>query len=107
VAIISNQGAIKLQDKSKISQKESLGLTNFKNQVTSVLRQLELPINLYAATGQDKYRKPRTGMWKELLEDQDLQALGAADLSNSFFVGDAAGRARTDIRRKDHSSSDL
>lgn len=47
---------------------------------------------MYAATSRDIYRKPRSGMWRELLDDYDLDAAGAIDLENSFFVGDAGGR---------------
>ena len=81
-------------------------LTNFKGQLSSILTQLDFPIGVYAATGQDKYRKPRTGMWQEMLEDYDLQAEGAVDLAGSFYIGDAAGREETDKRKKDHATSD-
>ena len=81
-------------------------LTNLKSQVSSVLKQLDLPVSIYAATGQDKYRKPRIGMWEEVLEDHDLRAAGAVDMANSFYIGDAAGREKTDNRRKDHATSD-
>ncbi|EXJ77494.1 hypothetical protein A1O3_09720 [Capronia epimyces CBS 606.96] len=106
VVILSNQGNISLKDNPKSLQKDTASLTNLKAQVTAIFRQLDLPISIYAATGQDRYRKPRTGMWEEVLENYDLQAAGAVDLSNSFYVGDAAGRAKTDKRRKDHSTSD-
>ncbi|KAJ5672342.1 hypothetical protein N7507_001469 [Penicillium longicatenatum] len=61
---------------------------------------LRLPISVYAATEDDNYRKPRTDMWKEFVDDYDLDVVGI-DKTNSIFVGDAAGRP------KDHSSSDL
>ncbi|KAK6461818.1 polynucleotide kinase 3 phosphatase-domain-containing protein [Scheffersomyces coipomensis] len=44
-------------------------------------------------------RKPNTGMWKELLSYLGNEA--KIDVTNSFYVGDAAGRA------KDFSDSDL
>lgn len=40
------------------------------------------------------------GMWRELVEDYDLDIDDGLDLQSSFFVGDAAGRPG------DHSSSD-
>jgi bifunctional polynucleotide phosphatase/kinase len=67
-------------------------LADFKQKANAVFNQLDLPISLYAATGKDKYRKPRPGMWNELLEDHDLANLAAVDYENSIFVGDAAGR---------------
>ena len=106
LAIISNQGAISLKDDPKKLQTDSLSLKNFKDQLSSVLRQLDLPMSVYAATGQDNYRKPRTGMWRELLEDYDLEGDDLVDHDGSFFVGDAAGRDKTAKRGKDHSCSD-
>ncbi|KAL2430562.1 Bifunctional polynucleotide phosphatase/kinase [Exophiala dermatitidis] len=106
VIILSNQGNISLKDNLKTLQKDTASLANLKNQVGAVLRQLDLPVSIYAATGQDHYRKPRPGMWEEMLEDYDLKAEGAVDYDKSFYVGDAAGRAKTDKRRKDHSTSD-
>ena len=106
VIILSNQGNISLKDDPKKLQKDTASLTNLKSQVASVLRQLDLPLSIYAATSQDRYRKPRVSMWEEMLEDYDLQAEGAVDVSKSFYVGDAAGREKTDKRRKDHATSD-
>ena len=106
LAIISNQGAISLKDDPKKLQTDSLSLKNFKDQVSSMLRQLDLPMSVYAATGQDNYRKPRTGMWRELLEDYDIEGEGLVVVDGSFFVGDAAGREKTATRTKDHSCSD-
>lgn len=106
VAIISNQGNISLKDNPKSLQKDTLSLKNFKNQVTSMMRQLDFPLSVYAATAHDLYRKPRLGMWRELLEDYDIEEEGRVDLAGSFYVGDAAGRERTTTREKDHACSD-
>ena len=78
----------------------------FKEKVSSVFQRLDLPMTLYAATAQDKYRKPRTGMWEEMLDDHDLDAAGSVDLAGSLFVGDAGGRQGTNGTRADHSCSD-
>ena len=61
---------------------------------------------LLAATARDLYRKPRTGMWKEMLEDLDLDEGDGPDLESSFFVGDAGGRAARTNAKADHSCSD-
>jgi len=106
VVIISNQGNISLKDNPKALQKDSPSLTNLKNQLTTIVQQLDFPVHFYGATGQDRHRKPRAGMWDEVLNDYDLQQEGMVDLINSFYVGDAAGREKTDKRKKDHSSSD-
>ncbi|RMD39303.1 hypothetical protein DV735_g5822, partial [Chaetothyriales sp. CBS 134920] len=107
VTIFSNQGNISLRaDAKKGQQKDTASFSNLKTQLAAILSQLDLPISFYGATAQDRYRKPRTGMWDELLEDYDLQSDGAIDLSQSFYVGDAAGREQPDKRSKDHATSD-
>ena len=106
VVILSNQNNISLKDNPKTLQKDAASLVNFKAQVTAVLRQLDLPISVYAATESDGYRKPRIGMWQEMLGDYKLEREESIDLKQSFYVGDAAGRAKTDKRRKDHACSD-
>ena len=83
-------------------------LADFKGKVLAVSNQLDLPIGVYAATARDQYRKPRVGMWQELLRDYDLESAESIDLDNSFFVGDAGGRlgSLTDGVPKDHSCVD-
>lgn len=108
VTIFTNQGGISLKDKNpKALHKETLSLTKFKSQVVNIFNALDLPITIYGASTQDRYRKPRIGMWEELLEDYDLRGENAVDMDNSFYIGDAAGRERTDKRKKaDWASSD-
>ncbi|KAF4243315.1 hypothetical protein CNMCM8980_009614 [Aspergillus fumigatiaffinis] len=93
------QKRISLQKDLKGGRADSKSLTNFKERVTGVMRQIDIPISVYAATADDENRKPRTGMWKEFVEDYDLDVFGV-DQSASFYVGDAAGRPR------DHSMVD-
>lgn len=83
-------------------------LADFKGKVSAVLAQLDLPLSVYAATARDQYRKPRVGMWQELLEDNDLESEDSVDLQNSFFVGDAGGREAIAAQKvaKDHSCVD-
>lgn len=64
------------------------------------MRQLDIPLSIFAATQYDEFRKPRPGMWKEILDEYDLDVDGRLDLPGSLFVGDAAGRPG------DHSCSD-
>lgn len=106
IVFLSNQGNISLKDNPKSLQKDTPSLVNLKNQITSIFRQLDIPLSFYGATAQDRFRKPRTGMWDEMLDDFDLQAEDAVDIDGSFYIGDAAGRAKTDQRNKDHATSD-
>jgi bifunctional polynucleotide phosphatase/kinase len=107
VAVVSNQGGISLKPDPKTVKSDQKRLATFKTKVSAVLTQLDLPITIFAATGRDQYRKPRTGMWKELLEDYDLDGVDTVDLDKSFFVGDAGGREAVPRgASKDHSCVD-
>lgn len=107
LAVVSNQGGISFKSDPKTVKSDQKRLADFKGKVSAVVSQLDLPVTVYAATGRDEYRKPRVGMWRELLEDHDLDILETVDLGNSFFVGDAGGReALAGIAVKDHSCVD-
>jgi bifunctional polynucleotide phosphatase/kinase len=106
IVFLSNQGTVSLKDNPKSLQKDSTSLLNFKGQLAAILRQLDLPISVYAAAGQDEYRKPRTRMWKAMLEDHGLDGARMVKLDASFYVGDAAGRDKTPQRARDHACSD-
>ncbi|ATY65543.1 DNA kinase phosphatase Pnk1 [Cordyceps militaris] len=112
VAILSNQGGITLHidPKQKAPQKHTAKrLEEFKEKGSAVLRHLDLPVAIYAATGKDNFRKPRRGMWDEILKDMGLEAKDV-DLEQSVFVGDAGGRVATVMNGaaivKDFSCSD-
>ena len=80
-------------------------LTMFKTKVGSVLSQFDFPIRIFAATRRDIYRKPRAGMWKQMLDEMEVGE-GRIDLDASIFVGDAGGRAGSGDNKKDHACSD-
>lgn len=92
VIIFSNQKGISLKTDSKSIKQDKKSLSNFKTKINSVVDHLGFPISLYAATERDKYRKPRTSMWSEMLEYCDLDDAEGVDLESSCFVGDAGGR---------------
>ncbi|KAI4257989.1 MAG: hypothetical protein L6R42_005354 [Xanthoria sp. 1 TBL-2021] len=106
ISILSNQGSIGLKNDPKSIKGDPKSLSNFKSKVSAVFNQLDIPIILLAASARDRYRKPRTGMWNELLEELDLDDSEGADLGASFFVGDAGGRAARSGAKADHSCSD-
>ena len=106
MVILSNQGGISLRSDPKTVKSDQKRLTQFKTKVGYVFDKIEFPISIYAATARDQYRKPRVGMWKELLEDHDLDEGEGPDLEASVFVGDAAGRMGKNGAKGDHSSSD-
>ena len=93
--MFSNQGGLKLHSdpsakKTKASARDRVA--EFKQKCGMVLTELALPVSLYGATGKDRFRKPRTGMWDEMCADLGL-GKDDVDFEHSFFVGDAAGRA--------------
>jgi len=47
VAIFTNQGNVSLKPDPKSLKKDTASLTNLKEQIASVLRQLDLPISMY------------------------------------------------------------
>ncbi|KAF1991288.1 DNA kinase/phosphatase Pnk1 [Aulographum hederae CBS 113979] len=106
IAIISNQAGISLKPNPKSIKSDQKRLADFKTKVSAVFTQLDLPVSIYAATTRDEYRKPRPGMWREFLEDQDLEIDDRLDLSESIFVGDAGGRPAEGGSVKDFSCSD-
>ena len=105
VVIISNQSGISLKTDAKTPFAHKKRYTEFKQKATSLFNQLEIPISIYAATEQDIYRKPRTGMWSTLLEDLKMTA-DMIDVDQCIFVGDAAGRLQEGGRKADFSNSD-
>lgn len=112
VVILSNQGGLTLQPDPKSKGPKNAfksRVSSFKQKCSAVFNRLDIPISLYAATGHDIYRKPRTGMWAEVMDDCDLSKEDI-DLAKSIFIGDAGGRTATVIHGaaagKDFSCSD-
>jgi len=93
VVILSNQGGIKLQSSLKQDPKRT---TEFKAKIGALMNHFNFPVNLYAATERDQHRKPRTGMWRQMLNDFNLDDDQGIDVEYSFYVGDAAGRIGDD-----------
>ena len=106
LVIISNQAGISLKRDPKTLKGDMKRLSAFKEKVGAVLTQLDIPMNVYAATAQDQFRKPRSGMWQQMLEDYELVEGDSVDLAGSFYVGDAAGRGKSSGVRTDHACSD-
>ncbi|KUJ12099.1 PNK3P-domain-containing protein [Mollisia scopiformis] len=105
MVVVSNQAGLTLKHDAKGPKTQQSKVESFKTNVAAVFNQLDIPISIYAATEKDNYRKPRTGMWTELLEDYEIR-LADLDLDNSIFIGDAAGRQASQGQSKDFSCSD-
>lgn len=78
----------------------------FKEKVKKIVKKIDVPIQVFVATGHTIYRKPVPGMWHVLT----LEKNGGikVDMEKSFFVGDAAGRSKNWALKKpkDHSIAD-
>jgi len=86
IVIFSNQ---------KITPRESLQFkVNRMEDVISKFKIEGIPLIVYMATAEDKYRKPNIGMWEEFRKTY-------TKLESAFYCGDAAGR------KDDFSDSDL
>lgn len=105
VVVLSNQAGISLKPDTKAPKASVSRFVAFKTKALAVFGQLDIPISIYAATDKDVYRKPRTGMWTELLEDYGIRP-DDLDIDNSIFVGDAGGREAFNGQPKDFSCSD-
>ena len=96
MVILTNQGGLTLHPDPTVKGPRTTGarVAGFKQKCGAVFSNLGFPLTLYAATANDVFRKPRTGMWEEMRKDYGLAGDdGDVDLANSIFVGDAAGRA--------------
>ncbi|XP_059048504.1 uncharacterized protein F21D5.5 [Achroia grisella] len=97
IVIFSNQapignGRVKIED--------------FKKKIEALVLKLNIPVQAYFATGKGFYRKPATGMWN-ILNEQKNGSL-KINMEESFYCGDAAGRAAgwAPGKKKDHSMAD-
>lgn len=66
-------------------------LSDFRVKIQAVMESIgDVSVILLAATGDDQYRKPLTGMWDYFTEHENGGV--EVDMENSYFIGDAAGR---------------
>ncbi|KAK7882829.1 hypothetical protein WMY93_029003 [Mugilogobius chulae] len=79
----------------------------FKSKVEDILATLKLPVQVLVASGPGVYRKPVVGMWTHVCEKANEGV--PVDKTQSFYVGDAAGRPENwapGKKKKDFSCSD-
>ncbi|CAO3590169.1 unnamed protein product [Absidia cylindrospora] len=81
-------------------------IAEFKTKVSDIFDEIPVPVLLYAAMKKDRYRKPMTGMWDDMIKEHNDGI--TVDLKHSFYVGDAAGRPDgwKSQTKKDHSCGD-
>lgn len=97
IVVFTNQGGVK-SDQNKVKE--------LKIRIESVLKKIKVPMQVFASTGKNIYRKPAPGMWDSLVNERNDGM--EIDITNSFYVGDAAGREKNwaPKKNKDHSIGD-
>ncbi|PNH07342.1 Bifunctional polynucleotide phosphatase/kinase [Tetrabaena socialis] len=83
IVIFSNQNGIKSAITGKAAEK-------LKGRVDLIVAELNCPVQVFAATLEDNFRKPASGMWEYFC--RNCNGGVRPNLASSFFVGDAAGR---------------
>jgi len=78
---------------------------DWKEKMENIQKALNLPILVIAACEKDENRKPSTGMWNHFLKN--LNGSLKINLTESYYIGDAAGRVASKGQKKDFSDSDL
>ena len=73
-------------------EKKQVKFSELKTKFEDMIISLDIPVFVFVATGETHFRKPATGMW-DFFVDQCNQSK-KVDMSESFFVGDAAGRPK-------------
>lgn len=75
-----------------------------KSRISIILEEIGAPCIVFASVSKNNCRKPVDGMFKLLIENYNDDK--EVSLTESFYVGDAAGRPKTKDRSKDHSDAD-
>lgn len=97
IVLFTNQKGISLGRQSE---------NGFKSKIESIQTKFGVPLQCFVSLGDGMYRKPLTGMWDNLEKTGNYSI--TIDRSESFYVGDAAGREenKKHKRKKDHSCAD-
>ena len=77
-------------------------MSDLENKFSAIQKQLGVPVLFLAAIDDDIFRKPSLGMLQHI---EKVYCLLNRD--QSFYCGDAAGRAATQSHKKDFSADDL
>ena len=78
MVVFTNQAGIK-SGKVKVS--------DYVHKIESIAAKLGVPLQLFAATGQDLFRKPRVGMWDLLTAGEKFNRSVSIDMGeeDNFF----------------------
>ncbi|RDW56367.1 hypothetical protein BP5796_13242 [Coleophoma crateriformis] len=93
LVIVTNQDRLTTADGAEAAESFL-----FKEKMDAVCHELGIKITIYAACANDRYRKPRMGVWDVMAKDFGF---GKGVNVEAYLVGDGAGR------KSDHSDSDV
>lgn len=81
-------------------------LPDLRTKIEKIIEKIAVPVQVFIATDDSQFRKPLTMMWQALSDHLNDDV--SIDKSQSFYVGDAAGRPENKPlkKKKDHSSVD-
>ena len=105
LVFLSNQKSLLKPDK-KAELRKKCFQGRIERTFLELCKDQEIPLIVFAATEDDIYRKPRSGMWERFLKTYNITQV---DYENSFYVGDAAGRCHhwIDGHKADHANTDF
>lgn len=97
IVFITNQAGI---ERGKTKPKE------LKTKFETMLKELDIPVFIFIATGENHFRKPSIEMWNFF--ENSCNKSEKIDMHESFYCGDAAGRPKNWApgRSKDFSCAD-
>jgi bifunctional polynucleotide phosphatase/kinase len=95
LVIMSNQGGI---------EKGHTKLSDIQTKVENITEQVGVPIQCLFAPNKDYYHKPAPGMWHYFTTN--LNDKKEVKISESFYIGDAAGRPKNGPRAADFENTD-
>lgn len=96
IIIFTNQSSITKKGYNKQIEDD------IKDKIENIINNLNIPLMVFIASKNDKYRKPNYFMWNKMLEINNMKV----DLNNCLYVGDACGREKNKFHKKDFSDTD-
>lgn len=98
----TGHGIVFLSNQQKLGNRaQSRDLSEFTRKVDTVIDTLGIPVDFLCSIGENRFRKPLTGMWEFYQVARGLPEMHVC------FVGDAAGRPLHGTRAKDFSDTDI
>ncbi|PRP86814.1 bifunctional polynucleotide phosphatase/kinase-like [Planoprotostelium fungivorum] len=95
IVIFTNQAGIK---------KGNTKREHIEGKIIDLSEELGFPIQAFAASTEDIFRKPNATMWDYMIKHHNQGIV--PDLSKCKYVGDAAGRPKRGSKKKDFSCGD-